>query len=198
MDLDYQTIFRKFNKLGIDYLVVGGLAVNFHGVPRMTYNIDLMILLQSENILRLVSQLTRWGYKPKIPIDPRDLADEKKRNSWIRDKEMKALAGKCPANPALYAGSRGTTKNEISFPGSDDLWAGSFNFYSEKLPIGEIDLIFQSPIPYDKLKERSVKVELQEEKVPLISIHDLIELKVKAGRKQDLTDAEHLRRILEK
>ncbi len=198
VDLDYQTIFREFNKLGIDYIVVGGLAVNFHGVPRMTYDIDLMILLQSENILRLVSQLTRWGYKPKIPIDPRDLADDKKRNSWIRDKEMKALAGKCPANPALYEGSRGTTKNEISSPGSDDLWAGSFNFYSEKLPIGEIDLVFESPIPYDKLKERSVKVELQEEKVPLISIQDLIELKIKVGRKQDLADAEHLRRILEK
>jgi len=163
MDLDYQTIFREFNKLEIDYLVVGGLAVNFHGVPRMTYDIDLMILLQPENILRLVSQLTRWGYKPKIPIDPRDLADEKKRNSWIRDKEMKAL-----------------------------------NFYSEKLPIGEIDLVFESPIPYDKLKVRSVMVELQGEKVPLISIHDLIELKIKAGRKQDLTDAEHLKRILEK
>jgi hypothetical protein len=163
MDLDYQTIFKEFNKLGIDYLVVGGLAVNFHGVPRMTYDIDLMILLQSDNILKLVSQLTRWGYKPRIPIDPKDLADQEKRNSWIRDKEMRAL-----------------------------------NFYSEELPIGEIDIVFESPIPYDKLKERSVKVELYEEKVPLISIHDLIELKIRAGRKQDLTDAEHLRRILEK
>lgn len=163
MDLDYQTIFREFNKRGIDYLVVRGLAVNFHGVPRMTYDIDLMILLQSENILRLVSQLRRWGYKPKIQIDPRNLADEKKRSSWIGDKGMKAL-----------------------------------NFYSETLPIGEINIVFESPIPYDKLKEGSVKVELQEEKVPLISIHDLIELKIKAGRKQDLADAGHLRRILEK
>jgi hypothetical protein len=58
MELDYQTIFREFNRLEIDYLVVGGLAVNFHGVPRMTYDIDLMILLQSENILKLLSQLT--------------------------------------------------------------------------------------------------------------------------------------------
>jgi hypothetical protein len=184
--------------LGIDYLVVGGLAVNFHGVPRMTYDIDLMILLQPENILKLVSQLTRWGYKPKTPVDPRDLADEKKRNSWIGDKGMKALAGECPVNAAFYAESRGTTKNENSFPASDDLWAGSFNFYSETLPIGEIDIVFESPIPYHELKERSVKVELQEEKVPLISIHDLIELKIRAGRKQDLADAEHLRRILEK
>jgi hypothetical protein len=26
------------------------------------------------------------------------------------------LTGKCPASPALQAGSRGTNKNEISFP----------------------------------------------------------------------------------
>jgi hypothetical protein len=163
MDLDYQTIFREFNKLGIDYLVVGGLAVNFHGVPRMTYDIDLMILLQSDNILKLVSQLTRWGYKPRIPIDPRDLADEKQRNSWIREKEMKAL-----------------------------------NFYNETLPVGEIDLILDSPIEFEELKKRSVKIELGEDRVPVVSILDLIELKLKAGRKQDLADVEHLRAILER
>jgi hypothetical protein len=112
MDLDYETIFKEFNKLGIDYVVVGGLAVNFHGAPRMTYDIDLMILPQKENILKLVSKLMQWGYRTKVPIDSSDLADEVKRNLWVRDKGMKALAGKCLANPALYAGSRGTTKNE--------------------------------------------------------------------------------------
>ena len=48
MDLDYKTIFRELNESGVDYLVVGGLAVNFHGIPRMTYDIDLMILLESK------------------------------------------------------------------------------------------------------------------------------------------------------
>jgi hypothetical protein len=163
VDLDYQTIFKKFNKLGIDYLVVGGLAVNFHGVPRMTYDIDLMILLERKNILKLVSQLSQWGYKPKIPVDPRDLADERKRNSWIRDKGMKAL-----------------------------------NFFAERLPLGEIDIIFESPVPYHELKGRSVRIELGEIQVPLVSIQDLIELKARAGREQDLADVKHLSRILEK
>ena len=163
MDLDYETIFKEFNKLGIDYVVVGGLAVNFHGVPRMTYDIDLMIFPQKENILKLVCKLMQWGYRTKVPIDPSDLADEVKRNSWVRDKGMKAL-----------------------------------NFYSEKLPIGEIDLVFESPIPYDKLKDKSIKIELQGEKIPIISIHDLIELKLHAGRRQDLLDVEHLRIILER
>jgi hypothetical protein len=86
MELDYQTIFKELNQIRIDYLVVDGLAVNFHGIPRMTYHIDLMILLEPENILKLVTKLTLWGYRPKIPIDPRDLADEPKRTSWVHDK----------------------------------------------------------------------------------------------------------------
>ncbi len=163
MELDFQTIFKELNRLGVDYLVVGGLAVNFHGVPRMTYDIDLMILLEPENILKLVTKLTQWGYKPKVPIDPKDLADEKTRNSWVREKGMKAL-----------------------------------NFYSETLPIGEIDILIETPIPYEELKSRAIKVELQEERIPTISIHDLIELKLRAGRKQDLADVDHLRMVLER
>jgi hypothetical protein len=163
MELDFQTIFRELNSLGIDYLVVGGLAVNFHGVPRMTYDIDLMVHLEPENILKLVTKLTQWGYKPKIPVDPRDLADEMKRNSWIFEKGMKAL-----------------------------------NFYSETLPIGEIDIIIDTPIPYEELRNRAIRIELQDERIPVVSIHDLIELKLRAGRKQDLADVEHLRMVLER
>jgi hypothetical protein len=163
MELDFQTIFKELNGLGIDYLVVGGLAINFHGIPRMTYDIDLMVLLEPENILKLVTKLTQWGYKPKIPIDPRDLAVETKRNSWVQDKGMKAL-----------------------------------NFYSETLPIGEIDIVIDTPIPYEELRNRAVRVELQDDKIPTVSIHDLIELKLRAGRKQDLADVEHLRIVLER
>jgi predicted nucleotidyltransferase len=50
-----------------------------------------------------------------------------------------------------------------------------------------IDLNYQS---------RAIKVELQDEKMPTVSIHDLIELKLRAGRKQDLADVEHLRMVL--
>jgi predicted nucleotidyltransferase len=163
MELDFKSIFKELNKQKIDYLVVGGLAVNFHGVPRMTYDIDIMILLEAENVSKLVAKLTKWGYRPKVSINPKELADEAKRNSWIQEKRMKAV-----------------------------------NFYSEILPIGEIDIVFDSPIPYSELKRRAVMIELQEEKIPTISIHDLIELKQKSGRKQDIADVEYLKMILER
>jgi hypothetical protein len=91
MELDYQTIFRELNKEKIDYLVVRELAVNFHGIPRMTYHIDLMILLDPGNIRKLVSKLLNWGYRSRAPVNPDDLADEKKRASWIQKKNMKAF-----------------------------------------------------------------------------------------------------------
>ncbi|MEW6002884.1 MAG: hypothetical protein AB1638_09600 [Nitrospirota bacterium] len=163
MELDFKSIFKRLNALKIDYLVVGGLAVNFHGVPRMTYDIDLMILLEEGNVSKLVTKLTNWGYRTKVPVNPMDLADEVKRSSWIQEKGMKAV-----------------------------------NFYSETLPIGEIDIIFDSPIPYDELKSRAVMIELYGEKIPTVSIRDLIELKEKSGRKQDIADVEYLKMILER
>ncbi len=48
------------------------------------------------------------------------------------------MTGKCPASPALEAGSRGTNKNEISFPGSPALWAGSFTSTPKRFNSGSI------------------------------------------------------------
>ena len=163
MELDYRAIFKALNDLKIDYLVVGGLAVNFHGVPRMTYDIDLMVQLQDDNLRKLASQLRDWGYKPRVPIELEEFAVETKRRAWIHDKGMKAL-----------------------------------NFYSETLPVGELDLVIDSPIPYEELKKRAVGIELEGVNVSVVSIHDLIQLKRHAGRKQDLIDAEHLKRVLER
>ena len=163
MRLDYRTIFEELNKDRIDYVLVGGLAVNFHGIPRMTYDIDLIIALESENITRLVSKMTGWGYRPRIPVDPRELADKDKRSDWIVNKNMKA-----------------------------------FTFYSESEAIAEIDLLIDSPISYEELKGRAVVFDLEGVRVPVVSVLDLIEMKMIAGRQQDLSDAEHLKIILEK
>lgn len=57
MELDFQKIFRELNEAMIDYLVTGGLAVNFYGIPRLTYDIDLMMLLQQDNIKKRFQSL---------------------------------------------------------------------------------------------------------------------------------------------
>jgi len=160
--LDYQSIFRILNQRKIDYLVAGGVAVNFHGIPRMTYDLDLMMLLEKKNIHQMVSQLLEWGYRARVPVDPFELENEKTRAVWKKEKHMKA-----------------------------------FSFFSETHSIGEIDLLIESPLDYNHLKKRAAVFVVEGIDVPVISIKDLIDLKLYSGRKQDLSDVSLLQSILE-
>jgi hypothetical protein len=95
--LDYVSIFEELNKKKIQYLLVGGLAVNFHGVPRMTYDIDLLLYLSDRNINKFLKLMKDWGFSPKIPVDIMSFANKKNREDWIKNKNMKAF---CLINPS--------------------------------------------------------------------------------------------------
>jgi hypothetical protein len=47
----YEAIFRGLEATGVRCLVVGAVAVNLHGIPRMTADLDLLVDL-SEDIAR--------------------------------------------------------------------------------------------------------------------------------------------------
>ncbi|OGW37801.1 MAG: hypothetical protein A2010_12225 [Nitrospirae bacterium GWD2_57_9] len=89
--LDYLGIFRKFNEEGIRYFVVGGMAVNFYGIPRMTYDIDIILDLEDDNVKKFVYLIKEWGFKPKLPVDIMDFAKQERRQDWIQNKHMKAF-----------------------------------------------------------------------------------------------------------
>jgi hypothetical protein len=89
--LDYLAIFEKLNESGVRYVVAGGMAVNLHGVPRMTYDIDLVLEMEDDNLERFAALMRDWGFKPRVPVDVMDLADGAKRKEWIEDKNMKAF-----------------------------------------------------------------------------------------------------------
>jgi len=94
--LDYIGIFRELNKNGVKYVVVGGIAVNLHGIPRATYDIDLLVEMSNENLKKIVKLLKKWGFKPKVPLKVTEILVEKNREKWIKEKNMKAF---CLYNP---------------------------------------------------------------------------------------------------
>ena len=51
--------FREFlaclNRAGVEYLLVGGYAVNFYGYHRFTEDIDFWIAVSDENLERLLT-----------------------------------------------------------------------------------------------------------------------------------------------
>ncbi|MGV8120143.1 MAG: nucleotidyl transferase AbiEii/AbiGii toxin family protein [Candidatus Xenobiia bacterium LiM19] len=87
----YEEVFRKLNECNVKYLVAGGLAVNLHGVPRMTQDLDLLVELNEENIMRILKALSEIGYLPRLPVRLEEFADKDIRESWIREKNMKAF-----------------------------------------------------------------------------------------------------------
>ncbi len=95
----YRKIFQELEKRKIRYLVAGGFAVNFHKVQRSTVDLDLIVQLESKNILAFVKMMRDLGYKSRLPVDPTDLANLDKRKEWIRDKGMMVFSFLNPKNP---------------------------------------------------------------------------------------------------
>ena len=53
----YQDVFRCFQKHDVKYVVIGGIAAVLHGVPRATFDLDLLIEATSDNAQRLLNAL---------------------------------------------------------------------------------------------------------------------------------------------
>ncbi len=65
-------------------------------------------------------------------------------------------------------------------------------YYYDHLRIGNGILYYSFSLQILLRGRLTVWVEVQGERIPVVSVHDLIELKLHAGRKQDLSDVEHL------
>jgi predicted nucleotidyltransferase len=83
-----EAIARELNEARVRYLVVGGLAVAAHGYGRVTFDVDLVVQLLPDNLLRALEALERQDYRPLVPVAARDFADPAKREAWIREKGM--------------------------------------------------------------------------------------------------------------
>ncbi len=96
--IPYQSLFVALAQNQIRYLVAGGLAVNLHQVQRATVDLDLIVHLERDNLLRFVKVMDSLGYQPRVPVRSIDLADEEKRRSWIEDKNMMVFSFLNPKN----------------------------------------------------------------------------------------------------
>jgi predicted nucleotidyltransferase len=85
---DVEAILRALNDANVRFLIVGGLAVVAHGYVRYTADVDLVVDLKRENVLRAMEALKLIGYRPLIPVDPIEFANEQTRNQWHEEKGM--------------------------------------------------------------------------------------------------------------
>ena len=83
-----EAIVAALEDADVRYLIVGGLAVAAHGHGRVTFDIDLVVQLQPENVGRAMAALESQGYRPTVPVPAQQFANAELRQSWIRDKGM--------------------------------------------------------------------------------------------------------------
>ena len=70
MDLapDFNEFLRSLTANGVEFVVVGAYAVAFHGVPRFTGDIDILVRPTADNGRRLIAAVREFGF-------PTDLLD---------------------------------------------------------------------------------------------------------------------------
>ncbi len=59
---DFKEFLRSLNANHVEYLLVGGYAVGYHGYPRATVDMDVWIGVSSENARRVLTALERFGF----------------------------------------------------------------------------------------------------------------------------------------
>lgn len=66
-------VFRCFQDHEVKYLIIGGIASVLHGVPRATFDLDILIEATPENAMRLLSALEDAGMGTALLTTPDEI-----------------------------------------------------------------------------------------------------------------------------
>jgi predicted nucleotidyltransferase len=89
----YIEVFKKLNEKEVRYLIIGGVAVNLYGFPRLTFDLDLMLDLNDfKSVSGFVDSMNELGFKPVIPVKIEDFIDPENRRTWSQEKNMKVFS----------------------------------------------------------------------------------------------------------
>jgi Nucleotidyl transferase AbiEii toxin, Type IV TA system len=59
---DFKELLALFNARDVEYVIVGGFALAFHGVPRFTGDLDILVKPDRENARRVLDALRAFGF----------------------------------------------------------------------------------------------------------------------------------------
>ncbi len=158
--MDFGKAFSALKEHEVQYLVIGGLAMNLHGIRRITGHLDLFVNLDSENIKRFLNAVTSLDCEPKPPVDHDMLLCSDKRLALIKDKNLRVCT-----------------------------------FVSLSTPSMEIDIQLDPPSDFMEVHKRKKEIPFSEEKIPVLSLDDMIKWKSGSKRRQDIYDVESLKTV---
>ena len=149
----YEPLLRAFSENHINYLIVGGVAVNLHGYPRFTNDLDILLTLDQENLKKMAELMDRMGYQQRLPVSIQELSDERKARIFIKEKDLTA-----------------------------------YSFIHDKYPQFNVDVLVAQSIDFEKFSKHTMRAEVWNIDVPVVSIDDLIAMKKNSDREKDIQD----------
>jgi hypothetical protein len=135
---DLKEFIELLNSNGVEYVVVGGHAVAYHGHPRFTGDIDFFVRASKENASRIVAVLHAFGF-----TDTTGLAD------LLIQPDKVVQLGRVPHRIDILSGISGVT--------FDQELAGSVmgELDSLKVPFIGIDALIQNKIASGRPKDQA-------------------------------------------
>ena len=71
---DWRAFIESLNSNGVEYVIVGAVALAYHGFPRYTGDLDVLVGNSPENTKRLESALAAFGFA-SLGLKAADFAD---------------------------------------------------------------------------------------------------------------------------
>ena len=59
---DFKDFLRLMNLHNVQYLLIGGYAVGYHGYPRATADMDIWIAIHPDNAKKMVNVIKKFGF----------------------------------------------------------------------------------------------------------------------------------------
>lgn len=133
------TLAKALQKEKINYMIVGGYAVNFHGYSRNTVDIDLIIKFTLTNLKKIEKLLHQMGMVSRLPIDA--ISVFKFRNEYIKNRNLIAWNFYNEEDPT----------DQVDILINHDIT----DFKSEKFKVGQLELKVISKEDLIKMKKKS-------------------------------------------
>lgn len=75
LNQDFKEFITLLNLHEVEYIVVGGYAVGFHGYPRYTGDIDIWVAISKKNAEKMITVFKAFGFG-SLPIFEQDFLKE--------------------------------------------------------------------------------------------------------------------------
>ena len=92
-------LLKALYDCNIRYLLIGGLAINLHGIPRTTVDIDILLDLTEDNLKKFIQCMKNLGLKLKQPVDEDSILQETYRATLRMEKNVIVLTYENTQNP---------------------------------------------------------------------------------------------------